>query len=216
MGNNGIKRPAYSYKTREFTVKTAGLAIFRLDWVDMPPTNCPIGIRLFVVRAALALAGPAQAQEAEPRVARGQMQLKFRDDIVDVIEPGELLTVVGEQEKGFVILTHPGRRGLVEKANAVKLSEAVEIYDELIKASPQEGRLYTQRASSWWARGERQKALADFDQAIQLGYVEPHAFTRRGMFHTASGNLDAAIKDFAQAIEKNPKDEVPYINRAAV
>ena len=36
------------------------------------------------------------------------------------------------------------------------------------------------------------------------------------MFHTAAGNLDAAIKDFAQAIEKNPKDEVPYINRAAV
>lgn len=158
----------------------------------------------------------ARAQELEPRVARVQMQLKFGDDIVDIIEPGELMTVVGEQEKAFVILTHPGRRGLVEKVNALKLAEAVEIYDELITASPKEGRLYTQRASAWWARGERQKALADFDQAIQLGYVEPHAFTSRGMFHTAVGNLEAAIKDFGQAIEKNPKDEVPYINRAAV
>jgi tetratricopeptide (TPR) repeat protein len=158
----------------------------------------------------------AAAQEMEPRVARVQMQLKFGDDTVDIIEPGELLTVVGEQEKGFVILTHPGRRGLVDKVNAVRLAEAVEIYDELIKANPKEGRLYTQRASSWWARGERQKALADFDHAIQLGYAEPHAFTSRGMFHTAVGNLDAALKDFGKAIEKNPKDEVPYINRAAV
>src|SRR5437773_4562093 len=101
------------------------------------------GLALFIW--ALAVARPAAAQELEPRVARVQMQLKFGDDTVDVIEPGELLTVVGEQEKGFVILTHPGRRGLVEKVNAVRLAEAVEIYDDLIKAKPEDGRLYTQR-----------------------------------------------------------------------
>jgi tetratricopeptide (TPR) repeat protein len=164
----------------------------------------------------LALLAIATAQEFEPRVARVQMQLKFGDDLVDVIEPGELLTIVGEQEKGFVILTHPGRRGLVDKVNALKLSEAVEVYDELIKANPKEGRLYTQRAAAWWARGDRKMALADFNLAIELGYAEPHAFTSRGMFHTAVGNIDAAIKDFGVAIEKNPQDEVPYINRAAV
>jgi tetratricopeptide (TPR) repeat protein len=158
----------------------------------------------------------ALGNESEPRVARVQMQLKFEDDVIDIIEPGELLSVVGEQEKGFVILTHPGRRGLVEKVNAVKLSEAVEIYDELIKANPEEGRLFTQRAAAWWARGERQRALADFDEAIRLGYAEAHAFTSRGLFHTAMGNMDAALKDFGQAIEKDAKDEVPYINRAAV
>ena len=172
--------------------------------------------RILCLSALFLVVTDASAQESEPRVARIQMQLKFGDDVIDVIEPGELLTVVGEQEKGYVILTHPGRRGLVEKVNAVKLSEAVEIYDELIKANPKGGRLFTQRASAWWARGERQRALADFDQAIQLGYVEAHAFTSRGMFHTAMGNLDAALKDFGQAIEKDDKDEVPYINRAAV
>src|SRR5438552_17848622 len=104
----------------------------------------PMNRRLFAVVALLVLAGHSAAQEYEPRVARVQMQLKFGDDLVDVIEPGELLTIVGEQEKGFVILTHPGRRGLVDKVNALKLSEAVEIYDELIKANPKEGRLYPQ------------------------------------------------------------------------
>jgi lipoprotein NlpI len=173
--------------------------------------RCILGVlALFLVIAE------APAQETEPRVARVQMQLKFGDDTIDVIEPGELLTVIGEQEKGYVILTHPGRRGLVEKANAVKLSESVEIYDELIAKNPKEGRIFTQRASAWWARGQRQRALADFDQAIQLGYVEAHAFTSRGMFHTAMGNMDAAVKDFGQAIERDDKDEVPYINRAAV
>jgi Flp pilus assembly protein TadD len=179
--------------------------------------SLPVAGRLFTAGVLLlALAVPAISQDSEPRVARVQMQLKFGDDIVDIIEPGELLTVVGEQDNAFVIVTHPGRRGLIEKVNAVKLSEAVEIYDELIKQSPQEGRFYTQRATAWWSRGDGRKALADFDEAIRLGYVEPHAYTSRGMFHTAVGNLDAAIKDFAIAIEKNPKDEVPYINRAAV
>src|SRR5438874_13775165 len=120
---------------------------------------CIAGVVLSVFLSRLSF-----AQDLEPRVARVEMQLKFGDNVVDIIQPGELLTVVGEQEKGFVILTHPGRRGLVEKVNALRLAEAVEIYDELIKANPKEGRLYTQRASSWWARGERQKALADFDQ----------------------------------------------------
>jgi tetratricopeptide (TPR) repeat protein len=172
--------------------------------------------RIAFLGAVLGCLSSSQAQETEPRVARVQMQLKFDDDVIDVIEPGELLTVVGEQKNGFVVLTHPGRRGLIEKVNAIKLSEAVEIYDELIKANPEEGRFLTQRAAAWWARGERKRALADFDKAIALGYDEAHAFTSRGLFHTAMGNMDAALKDFGTAIEKDDKNEVPYINRAAV
>src|SRR6266481_5474849 len=181
---------AYTSKTPKFARKHAFLRPRQLDSRYMPSTALlRSGQRglLAMVAAFLGSAGLSPAQEYEPRVARVQMQLKFGDDLVDVIEPGELLTIVGEQEKAYVILTHPGRRGLVEKVNALKLSEAVEIYDGLIKLNPKEGRLYTQRAAAWWARGDRQRALADFDQAIQFGYVESHAFTSRGMFHTAAG-----------------------------
>src|SRR5438045_9049085 len=122
-------------------------------------SNIRARIRVCCAVFAVALLRWAGGQELEPRVARVQMQLKFGDDIVDIIEPGELLTIVGEQENGFVILTHPGRRGLVDKVNALRMAEAAGVYDELIKASPKAGRLYTQRAEAWWARGERQKAL---------------------------------------------------------
>src|SRR6478609_712913 len=88
----------------------------------------PSDLCLAALAVGFLVADLANGQEYEPRVARVQMQLKFGDDLVDVIEPGELLTIVGEQEKAFVILTHPGRRGLVDKVNALKLSEAVEIY----------------------------------------------------------------------------------------
>src|SRR5688500_15686374 len=104
--------------------------LFAISWTSnmhFAPDRFRLLRSVFCLAALAVSALGALAQESEPRVARVQMQLKFEDDVIDVIEPGELLTVVGEQEKGFVILTHPGRRGLVEKVNAVKLSEAVEI-----------------------------------------------------------------------------------------
>jgi len=163
------------------------------------------------------LASAALADDApEPRVARVKMELRSGDNVTDIVEQGDLLTVVGEQGPAYVVLTFEGRRGLVQKVNAVKLAEAVEVYDQLLKDKPQEGRIYNQRAAAWWARGDRQRALADFDKAIQLGYTQSHAFTSRGMFQAAAGNIDAALADFGQAIAKDPKDEVPRINRAAL
>ncbi len=176
-------------------------------------SRCLTLITLALVACPAVLAAD---ESFEPRVARVQMQLRSGENVTDVIEAGDLLTVVGEQGSNYLVLTFEGRQGLVNKVNAVQLAEAVEIYDQLIKAKPEDGRLHTQRASAWWARGDKEKALADFDKAIQLGFVESHAFTSRGMFQAAAGQLDAAIADFGKAIEKDPKDEVPHINRAAV
>jgi len=173
--------------------------------------------RMCVLSCVFALALPCQGQEpGEPRVARMQLQLRSGNEVVDVIEQGDLLTVLGEQDQGYTVLTYQGRRGLVAKSNTVKLAEAVEIYDQLLKANPHEGRLYTQRAMAWWSRGNQRRALADFDRAIELGYTASHAFTSRGMFHAAVGDIDAALTDFGRAIEIDPRDEVPYINRAAI
>ena len=109
----------------------------------------------------------------EPVVARLQMQLQEKGETVDVIEKGDLLTVVQERDDAYIIVTYNGQRGLVGKVNALQLAEAVEIYDELIEESPAEGRYFTLRASAWWARGKEQEALAaayaesgDFEKAI--------------------------------------------------
>lgn len=172
---------------------------------------------IVVLLCVLSSVSTGRAQDvAEPRVARIQLQLKSGEKTIDVIEPGDLLTVLGEGAQSYTVLTYQGRRGQVSKANAVKLAEAVKIYDQLIAKSPRSGQLYTQRAMAWWARGDQQQALADFDRAIELGYKAAHAFSSRGIFHAAAGNIEAALADFAQAIEIDPRDEVSYVNRAAI
>lgn len=159
---------------------------------------------------------PAPASSiTEPLVARIEMRLTLGEKVIDTIEKGDLLTVVSERDDAYVIRTFNGHKGAVDKANAVKLAESVDIYNELIKEKDKEGRLYTMRASAWWALGEHDKALADYNQAIELGYKESHAYASRGIFQAATGHHAEAIADFSAAIEKDAKDSASLINRAA-
>lgn len=153
---------------------------------------------------------------SEPVVARLQMEFRLDDEVIDVIEKGDLLTVLKDEGDAYLVLTHEGKQGLVDKVNALTLAESVEIYSDLIGEFPDEGRFYTLRASAWWARNEEQNALADYDHAIELGYRDSEAYSSRGMFHAALGNYDQAIADYTAAIERGKDDPAPYINRAAV
>ncbi len=151
----------------------------------------------------------------DPVVARVEMKLGEGDDAENTIEKGDLLTLVEEREADYVVMTHNGVKGAVEKVNAVKIAESGDIYTELIKEHPEEGRYYTLRASSWWALNQPEKALEDFDKAIELGYEQSHAYASRGLFLASSGELDKAIADYNKALELDPSDVSPLINRAA-
>ena len=168
---------------------------------------------LFVVSIGLTAIG--QEVALEPRVARVQMRLNFDNEVVDVIEKGDVMTVLEERDDGYLIRTFSGRKGLVAKVNALALAESMDIYSELIDAKSDEGRLYTMRAGAWWSAGKTEEAKGDFDRAIELGYDASHAFMSRGLFYASQGNQEKAIEDYTKAIEKDLKDTSPRINRAA-
>ena len=172
---------------------------------------------VFTTTVFYSSSGGVYAQEPpDSVVARTKMQLRKGDDVIDVIEQGDLLKVVEARKDYYVILTMNGNRGIVGKDDALLLTESVETYNRLIENNPTQGRLLTLRASAWWARGDTAKALADYDRAIDQGYKEPHAYSSRGLFHAALGNYEKAILDFNTAIERGAKDEAAYINRAAI
>jgi tetratricopeptide (TPR) repeat protein len=172
--------------------------------------------KLIALSAFICGMGHATAAEFhEPVVARVEMKLAVNEKVVDVIEKGDLLTVVEERKEDYVIMTHDGSKGAVEKSNAVRIIESADVYTELIEKNREEGRYYTLRASAWWAMGKVDKALEDFDKAIELGYEESHAYTSRGLFHAEMGNFQKAIDDYNQALEIDSEDLAPIINRAA-
>jgi tetratricopeptide (TPR) repeat protein len=152
----------------------------------------------------------------DPIVAKIDLTVRLKGEVIDNIVKGDLLHVITEREKDYIIQTLSGKKSVIAKDSAVRLPDAVPVYDELILQSPEEGRLYTLRASAHWANGSAESALADFDKAIEMGYQESHAYASRGLFHSATGDSTNAIADFSKAIEKDPKNEVPMMNRASV
>ncbi|PHQ35653.1 tetratricopeptide repeat protein [Rhodopirellula bahusiensis] len=156
------------------------------------------------------------AKPGQPVVARVEMQFAKEDKVVDVIAKGDLLTVVEDRGEDYVIVTHDGTRGAVDKVNAVELAESTEIYTDLIEEFPEEGRYHTLRASAWWALGKQEKAMEDFNEAIDKGYEVAHAYSSRGLFFAARGEHESAIKDYERALKLDPEDITPLINRAAV
>lgn len=169
-------------------------------------------LALLLVAAPVAVAAPPPS---EPVVARMEMRLVIGEDVENVIHKGDLLTVLEEREDDYVIVTHDGVRGAVDKVNAVRIAESGDIYTELIEEFPEEGRYYTLRASSWLALDQPDKALADFDKAIDMGYQEAHAFSSRGLFHASKGDYEKAIADYNEALKIDPESPAPLINRAA-
>jgi len=166
--------------------------------------------------ALLVSSATAQQPFADPVVARAEMKLAIGEKVIDVIEKGDLLTVLEETDDGLLIRTHDGTEGLIDKVNAAKIAESGEIYTDLIQRNPDKGRYYTLRASAWWELGKPKKALEDFDQAIELGYTESHAYTSRGLFHAEMGNYKEAIADYDEAAKLDPEDVAPLINRASL
>jgi len=152
---------------------------------------------------------------SEPMVATVELRLTLGEKEVDVIEKGDLVTVLEEREKTFLIRTFRGIKGGVDKVNLVSLADSVETYDSLVKSTPTDGRLHTLRAGAHWAKGNTEQAKLDFDEAIKLGYDNANAFSSRGLFLTALGEYEKAIEDFGVALKKGDKSESIYVNRAA-
>jgi len=181
--------------------------------------NTRLHTTLLLAAAAATMAFPAVApgqQSIDPVVAKSQMRFAVGEEVIDQIDRGDLLTVLEDRDTELLVLTFRGKRGLVSKSAVVSLAGAVYIYDELIKKQPEESRLYTLRASAWWARGDEQKALADYDKAIELGLETTHAYVSRGLFHASLGNYDEAVADYTKAIGLDPTDASMLTNRAAV
>jgi tetratricopeptide (TPR) repeat protein len=159
---------------------------------------------------------PATAMQwTEPMVSRVELRLTIGEKEVDVIERGDLVTILENRGDRLLVRTFRGVKGVVEKVNLSTLAESVEVYDELIKSQPDVGRLYTLRAGAQWARGDGESALKDFDEAIRLGYDTANAYSSRALFLSATLKHDKAIEDFTKAMEKGERTEANYINRAA-
>src|SRR5260370_19606022 len=69
--------------------------------------------------------------------------------------------------------------------------------------------------TAWLAKGDNDRAIADFSAVIRLTPTDPDGFSNRGATWKLKGDTEHAIADLNKAIRLNPKDACAVYNRAA-
>jgi tetratricopeptide (TPR) repeat protein len=85
----------------------------------------------------------------------------------------------------------------------------IEMCTALIE-SPQESQYgrataYNNRAIAWQAKGDLDRAIADFDEVIRLVPTVARAYNNRAAAWKAKRDFDRAIADYDEAIRLDPK-----------
>src|SRR5262245_26131700 len=71
---------------------------------------------------------------------------------------------------------------------------------------------YLERGNQWMAKGEWDRAIADYDLAIAFDARAP-VYNNRGLARQRKGDLAGALGDYDRAIELNPRFADGLINR---
>ena len=114
-----------------------------------------------------------------------------------------------------------------------EIDKGIKDYSEAIRVAPDFGLAYEERAWAYAAKGEDEKAAADFGKAEELdgrpvdrsatffffpsiarNEMLASACIQRGHLYLEKGERDRAIEDFSKAISLNPNDPEAYADRA--
>ena len=66
------------------------------------------------------------------------------------------------------------------------------------------------------AKGDHDRAIADFTKAIEINPHDAEAYYNRGIANQVKGDRDLAIADYTRALEIKPRHARAHYNRAAV
>jgi len=82
-----------------------------------------------------------------------------------------------------------------------------------MRRDPSKAYAYNDRGLVYQAKGDLDRAIADFTEAIRLDPKSARAFNNRGIAYQAKGDGDRAIADFTEAIRLDPKNFLAYLVR---
>jgi len=163
------------------------------------------------MRKALALAVvcmavlPGLAQQigdAVVVIAENKAQLQNGRTVLGNVTKGNLL-VVEKAVDGWLLVRWEGLKGYVRKNDVLTIDRALDHFTKAISTYPGPDD-YDCRGVIWGAKGEYDKALADFDAALRLDPRLATAHVNRGVTWTLKGAYDKALADFNEAIQIDP------------
>lgn len=94
-----------------------------------------------------------------------------------------------------------------------RIAGCTRIIDDIGESNFNHALAYGNRGTAWHAKGDNDRAIADYSEAIRLNPKDVPAYNNRGTALRDKGDLDRAIANYNQAIRLDPNDVAAYNNR---
>jgi len=146
-------------------------------------------------------------------VAKTRTSLYSGRTPIATVEKGEVMTVVDNQQNSYYVHASGERKGWLSQGAVARLKDSLQIYNDLIRQTPNRAAHYEARALVWWTLGDIDRLVADYGSAIKLGSKNPSVFNNRAIHLATQGQYDQAILDYTNAIKFGAKGPGVYINR---
>jgi len=114
---------------------------------------------------------------------------------------------------GQVWLTN-GNIEVVAKDEPTSDEHAIVQLTQAIQSTPNDAKLYYQRAIKYARMNKHEESIKDHSEAIRLNPKDESFFHDRGFVYHSQGNYEQAINDFNEAIKLNPKYAGAFYNLA--
>jgi len=159
----------------------------------------------------------AETRKPEPPMARGDdaaQSNKFKQRGLDYLIKRDFARAIAEFTEA-IRLDPKDAELFYYRGNAQSDPDrAIADYDEAIRLNPKYDLAFSNRASSYVAKGEYDRAIQDYDEALRLDPRNPVKLWKRAAAYQIKGDYDRAIEDWDQVIRLNPGNQDAVENRA--
>ncbi|MBN9122185.1 MAG: tetratricopeptide repeat protein [Planctomycetes bacterium] len=173
---------------------------------------------LLLIGAAVPTAAPPAdawlGQKVLARNAGASLTDTAKDGKPATLPVRHIVYAVVAEDGDRVRVNYPGQEGWAQKAEWVRLSEAMDHFTARIKADPKDAFAWSRRGVANRYAGKPDLALKDLQEAVRLAPKDADLVGIRGMMWWANKELDKAITDYTEAVKLDPTYAVGFRNRA--
>jgi tetratricopeptide (TPR) repeat protein len=97
-----------------------------------------------------------------------------------------------------------------------RIAGCTRVIDDVGESNRNRRIAYDNRGTAWHAKGDNDRAIADYSEAIKLNPKDAVAYDNRGTAWRDKGDRNRAIADYNVAVKLDPSDAPAYNNRGNV
>jgi len=165
--------------------------------------NSRMRIIIFAAMVLLAFAGPATADQNDPRLDNLFSILQTSGEQLEVRAAENLIwtTWIAHDDQRNTRLMHIGIKAMADR----RFGEAVDIFTALIDQAPDYAEAWNKRATVYFIQGKLALSAADVERTLALEPRHFGALSGLGQIELLRGNGDAALQAFENAHAVHPR-----------